>query len=63
MAREEGFMREAVNAELLRMRNAEGRQFGSVIVKGDHIIGGGCNRVIVDNDPTAHPAIIAIRAA
>ena len=43
--------------------NSGGGPFGSVIVKGDKIISEGMNRVTVNNDPTAHGEITAIRQA
>ena len=63
MTREEQFMNEAVKAGLQGMRKSEGGPFGCVIVKDDVIIASGCNRVIVENDPTAHAEIVAIREA
>ena len=40
-----------------------GGPFGACIVKDDKIIGKGINRVIKNNDPTAHAEIVAIREA
>ena len=40
-----------------------GGPFGACIVKDGKIIGKGINRVIKDNDPTAHAEIMAIRRA
>jgi tRNA(adenine34) deaminase len=36
---------------------------GAVVVRGEEIVGRGCNRPITDNDPTAHAEILALRAA
>lgn len=36
---------------------------GAVVILNDHIIGEGWNRSIIDNDPTAHAEMIAIRQA
>ena len=36
---------------------------GSVLVRGSRIIGSGCNRVEIDQDPTAHAEIVCIRKA
>jgi tRNA(adenine34) deaminase len=36
---------------------------GGVVVKDGTVIGEGWNRPIVDNDPTAHAEIVAMRAA
>ena len=43
--------------------NSGGGPFGSVIVKDEKIISEGMNRVTVDNDPTSHGEIVAIRNA
>ena len=43
--------------------NSGGGPFGSVIAKDDEIISEGMNRVTVNNDPTAHGEITAIRQA
>ena len=40
-----------------------GGPFGACIIKDGKIIGKGINRVIKDNDPTAHAEIVAIRNA
>ena len=43
--------------------NKGGGPFGCVIVKDEKIISEGMNRVTVDNDPTSHGEIVAIRNA
>ena len=63
MTREEKFMQEAINLSRSGIKNNEGGPFGCVIVKDDIIIGKGNNRVISDNDPTAHAEVVAIRTA
>ncbi len=63
MTREEKFMQEAIALSKAGMVNNEGGPFGCVIVKGDEIIGRGNNKVICNNDPTAHAEIMAIRDA
>ena len=40
-----------------------GGPFGAVIVKDNKIISEACNRVVLNNDPTAHAEILAIRQA
>lgn len=63
MTREEKFMQEAIALSQSGIINNEGGPFGCVIVKDDEIIGRGNNKVISDNDPTAHAEIVAIRNA
>lgn len=41
----------------------EGGPFGAIIVKNGKVIGKGHNQVLVNNDPTCHAEIQAIRAA
>ncbi len=63
MTREEKFMQEAIKLSQSGMNNNEGGPFGCVIVKGDEIIGRGNNKVMCNNDPTAHAEVVAIRDA
>lgn len=42
---------------------AGGRPFGAVIALDGKTVGEGVNQCIVDNDPTAHAEVMAIRAA
>ncbi|MEY2427830.1 MAG: guanine deaminase [Verrucomicrobiota bacterium] len=57
------FMREAIRLSIEMMRRGKGGPFGAVVVKGNKIIGRGCNQVTSSNDPTAHAEIVAIRDA
>jgi guanine deaminase len=57
------FLRMAVNEALVGIRAGHGGPFGCVIVKDGGVIDSGHNRVIADNDPTAHGEITAIRNA
>jgi guanine deaminase len=57
------FMREAIRLSIEMMRKGKGGPFGAIIVKGNQIVGRGCNRVTSANDPTAHAEIVAIRDA
>ena len=63
MSREIKFMLEAVQLGREGMLNNEGGPFGCVIVKDDVIVGRGWNKVIAQNDPTAHAEVTAIRDA
>ena len=56
------FMQRAIELSIESI-NSGGGPFGSVIAKGNEIISEGMNRVTVNNDPTAHGEIIAIRQA
>lgn len=62
-ARETKFMQAAVDLAREGMQEGKGGPFGCIIVKGDKIIGKGCNSVTSYNDPTAHAEIVAIRDA
>ena len=54
---------EAIELAKLGVNNLEGGPFGAVVVKDNKIIGYGNNKVLKENDPTAHAEIIAIRDA
>jgi|TARA_B100000959_G_scaffold158149_1_gene165798 tRNA(Arg) A34 adenosine deaminase TadA len=56
------FMQRAIELSIESI-NSGGGPFGTVITKGNKIIAEGMNRVTVNNDPTAHGEIIAIRQA
>src|SRR5207253_6948218 len=57
------FMREAIRISIQVMRRGKGGPFGAVVVKGNKVVGRGCNQVTSANDPTAHAEIVAIRQA
>lgn len=59
---EHKFMRRAIELAVESVEN-NGGPFGAVVVKDGKIIGEGSNSVTIDNDPTAHGEIIAIRNA
>lgn len=59
----EKYMLEAIRMAEVGMHANEGGPFGCVIVKNGVIVGRGNNRVMRDNDPTAHAEVVAIRDA
>ncbi len=56
-------MNEAVKESFLAINSKEGEPFGCVIVKDGKIVAGGHNRMFIDNDPTAHGEVSALRNA
>ena len=56
------FMRRAIQLSLESVKHGGG-PFGAVIVKEGKIIAEAANRVTLDNDPTAHAEVTAIRQA
>jgi tRNA(Arg) A34 adenosine deaminase TadA len=61
--RERHFLEIAIDLSRKGMQQGDGGPFGCIIVKGDEVIGRGWNRVLTDNDPTAHAEVMAIREA
>src|SRR5690348_14753663 len=62
-AQEKKFLERAIELSRQGMKDGQGGPFGCVIVKGNEIIGEGCNNVTSTNDPTAHAEVVAIRDA
>ena len=56
------FMMRAIELSIESVKS-KGGPFGCVIVKNNKIIAEGSNKVTMNNDPTAHGEIVAIRAA
>ena len=56
------FMMRAIELSI-ESAKSKGGPFGSVIVKDNKIIAEGSNKVTMNNDPTAHGEIVAIRDA
>ena len=56
------FMKRAIVLSIQNIKD-NGGPFGCVIVKDNNIIAEGVNRVTLNNDPTAHAEIVAIRNA
>ena len=60
---EEMFMREAVAAAAEGVSRGDGGPFGAVVVREGRVVARAWNRVIRDQDPTAHAEVNAIREA
>ena len=60
---EDRFMREAVTAAAEGVARGDGGPFGAVIVRDGRILARAWNRVIRDQDPTAHAEVNAVREA
>lgn len=56
------FMRMAIDLSISNIDEGGG-PFGAVIVKDGRVVAKGANRVVVNNDPTAHAEVVAIRNA
>ena len=56
-------MHEAIELARLALDDDVGGPFGSVVVKDGQVVGRGRNRVLADEDPTAHAEVLAIRDA
>jgi len=56
-------MKIAIDEARSGIRNGHGGPFGSVIVRNDEVIASGHNHVLINNDPTCHGEIDAIRKA
>ena len=59
----EQFMHRAIELSFLAVSTNDGNPFGSVVARGDAILGEGWNRVRSSNDPSAHAEMEAIRDA
>ncbi len=60
---DQAFMSAAVSASAEGVARRDGGPFGAVVVCGGRIVARAWNRVIVDQDPTAHAEVNAIREA
>lgn len=56
------FMRQAIALAVENVKGGGG-PFGAVVVKDGRVVATGVNRVVPNNDPTAHAEVNAIRAA
>ncbi len=59
----EKYMKMAIDEARTGILNGHGGPFGTVIVKDGEVVAVGHNMVLLNNDPTAHGEISAIRAA
>jgi guanine deaminase len=57
------FMEKAIALATENVMSGRGGPFGSVIVRDGSIVATGANLVMVNNDPTAHAEVVAIRNA
>ena len=57
------FMKLAIEEAQKGIRNGHGGPFGAVIVKDGEVISTGHNHVVINNDPTCHGEVDAIRKA
>ncbi len=57
------FMFLAIEEAQNGIRNGEGGPFGTVIIKDGEVVGRGHNQVVLNNDPTCHGEMQAIRNA
>ncbi|MDO3642712.1 MAG: nucleoside deaminase [Mucilaginibacter sp.] len=63
MENHEKFMRRAIRLSEQNIENELGGPFGAVIVKDGLVVAESANKVIIENDPTAHAEVSAIRLA
>ena len=57
------FMRQAIALATENVSSGRGGPFGAVIVRDGAVVATGVNQVTVNNDPTAHAEVVAIRNA
>jgi len=57
------FLRQAIQLAKEHSRAGKGGPFGAVVVHNGEVVGQGLNRVVQDQDPTAHAEVLAIRNA
>ena len=59
----EDFMRMAIKLSEINIKEGTGGPFGAVVVKDGKVVAGSANKVVPENDPTAHAEVSAIRLA
>ena len=57
------YFKKAIEVANIGVLNKEGGPFGAIVVKDNKIVGVGNNKVLKNNDPTAHAEVVAIRDA
>jgi len=63
MENNEKFMRIAIKLSADNIQHGLGGPFGAVIVKAGKVVASSANKVVAENDPTAHAEVSAIRLA
>lgn len=63
MSDHDKFMRMAIDLAEYNVRQGQGGPFGAVIVKDGMVVARSANKVVPQNDPTAHAEVSAIRLA
>ena len=56
-------MARAIQLSLENVQSGTGGPFGAVVVKDNEVVAEAANRVVLENDPTAHAEVVAIREA
>lgn len=57
------FLQQAIELASANVESGEGGPYGAIIVKNERVIAASANKVTLNNDPTAHAEIMAIRQA
>ncbi|HEY8416471.1 MAG TPA: nucleoside deaminase [Limnochordales bacterium] len=60
---EQRFMQMAIDLAWDNVSSGVGGPYGAVVVRNGEVVATGTNRVLTDNDPTAHAELVAVRAA
>ncbi len=63
MTNHEKFMQMAIDLSEYNVKEGQGGPFGAVIVKDGMVLARSANKVVPNNDPTAHAEVSAIRLA
>jgi tRNA(Arg) A34 adenosine deaminase TadA len=63
MSTQREFILQAIELSRKALSNSKGGPFGAIVVKENQVVGIGYNQVTLNNDPTAHAEVVAIRDA